>query len=113
MSTGQWPPGTLRRATLGAYQLRPDATAAELARMIGSTPVRVRAILYQQGIKPRTEGHVRIVWTPEMKATLLRGLLKGRSANAIARNLGVSSNALFSGAAEIIRDLHEQKGPFA
>ncbi|WP_374650279.1 hypothetical protein [Rhizorhabdus sp.] len=113
MSTGQWPAGTLRRAALAAYQLRPDATAAELARMLGSTPARVRTTLHQQGIKPRLEGRVRIVWTPDMKAALLRGLLKGRSANAIARTLGVSSNALFSGAVEIIRDLHEQKGPSA
>lgn len=110
MSSARWPSGTLTRALLGAASQHPDATATELGRMVGCSQSSARTILQKHGVRVRLGGQPRVAWTDDMKGALVRGILKRRSATAIARTIGVTPQTLLSGAVEIIRDLHADNG---
>ncbi|MBP8235261.1 MAG: hypothetical protein KAY22_23475 [Rhizorhabdus sp.] len=111
MSRRRYAYGELTRLLVAAVQADPNLTSRDLADRFGCSTATAYNLLIQRGIRPKRTASLRspVVWTPEMKAVLLRGLLKRRSANAISRSVGVNPQTLFSGAAEIIRDLHEQR----
>lgn len=110
MSSARWPSGTLSRVLLTTAKQYPDATATELARIVGCSQSSARTLLRKHGVRVQLGGQPRIAWTDDMKDALVRGIIKRRSAVAIARTIGVTPQTLLSGAAEVIRDLHVGEG---
>ena len=105
MSSTAWPRGTLATALRAAHQRWPEATAPQLAILVGCQRDCARQLVRSMGLPVPRAKEQRLTWTPEMKAAIVAGALQRKPVVQLADHVGVSSAALVLGALEIIREM--------